>query len=260
MLTESKSILDSVKFSFQIWIDNIFPSLFPFFVLSELLINFGFAHFIGEILNPFMYRLFKLKGEASFALAMSMISGFPSGAKYTSELYDRKIINEHEASKLLTFTHFSSPMFILGTISVFLNNVEVGILILIIHYISNFIIGLIFRNYYISDKTNEKISIKKAFLKMHDERVNNSKNLGQIITNSLINSINILLLILGVISLFLIITTVINNNLNLSIYTKSIINGLFEMTQGLKYVTLLDFPLKLKYFYVLFLGLSVHMR
>lgn len=265
MLTESKSILDSVKFSFQIWIDNIFPSLFPFFVLSELLINFGFAHFIGEILNPFMYRLFKLKGEASFALAMSMISGFPSGAKYTSELYDRKIINEHEASKLLTFTHFSSPMFILGTISVsFLNNVEVGILILIIHYISNFIIGLIFRNYYISDKTNEKISIKKAFLKMHDERVNNSKNLGQIITNSLINSINILLLILGVISLFLIITTVINNNLNLSIYTKSIINGLFEMTQGLKYVTLLDFPLKIKVLLctmlISFGGLSVHMQ
>ncbi|MDD4036284.1 MAG: nucleoside recognition domain-containing protein [Bacilli bacterium] len=265
MLTESKSVLDSVKFSFQIWIDNIFPSLFPFFVLSELLINFGFAHFIGEILNPFMNKLFKLKGETGFVLAMSMISGFPSGAKYTRELYERKIINDNEATKLLTFTHFSSPMFILGTISVsFLNNVEVGILILIIHYISNFIIGLIFRNYYISNKTVEKTSIKKAFLKMHNERMNNPKNFGQIISNSLINSINTLLLILGVISLFLIITTVVNNNLDLSVYTKAIINGFFEMTQGLKYVSLLDFPLKIKVLlctmFISFGGLSVHMQ
>jgi sporulation integral membrane protein YlbJ len=265
MLTESESILNSVNFSFQIWINNIFPSLFPFFVLSELLINFGFVDFLGEILNPFMNKVFKSKGETGFALAMSMVSGFPSGAKYTRELYLQGIINEQEATKLLTFTHFSNPMFILGTISVsFLNNKEMGLLILITHFISNIIIGIIFRNYYISKNTNVRVSLKKAFIKLHNKRINNEKNFGQIIYSSLTNAINTLLLILGVISMFLIITTVINNNLNMNLYTRSIVNGLFEMTQGLKYVSLLNFPLKLKVLLstmlISFGGLSVHMQ
>jgi len=265
MLTESKSILESMNFSFQIWIDNIFPSLFPFFVLSELLINFGFVDFLGEILNPLMHKLFKSKGEAGFALAMSMVSGFPSGAKYTRELYNQRIINEHEASKLLTFTHFSSPMFILGTISVsFLNNTEVGLLILISHYLTNIIIGIIFRNYYISNTPYNNISFVNAFNKMHTKRINNIKNFGQVISISLINAINTLLLILGVISMFLIMTTIINNNLNINLYAFSILNGLFEMTQGLKYVSLLDYPLKIKTLlstiFISFGGLSVHMQ
>ena len=30
VLKESSLVIDSVKFSFNIWINNIFPSLFPF--------------------------------------------------------------------------------------------------------------------------------------------------------------------------------------------------------------------------------------
>ncbi len=265
MLTQSKSVLESMTFSFQIWIDNIFPTLFPFFVLSELLINFGFVDFLGELLNPLMYKIFRIKGETGFVFALSMISGFPSGAKFSRELYNQNLINEEEASKLITFCHFANPMFIIGTIAVsFLNNAEVGILILSIHFLTNIIIGLIFRNYYVSDFKYQKVSLIKAFNKMHHKRINNPKNFGQIITSSLINAINTLLLILGVVSMFLIITTIINNNLNFNPYTQAIINGTFEMTQGLKYVSMLDFPLKIKALlstmFISFGGLSVHMQ
>ena len=41
ILTESKSILDAVSFSLSIWKNNIFPSLFPFFVLSEIMVKYG---------------------------------------------------------------------------------------------------------------------------------------------------------------------------------------------------------------------------
>ncbi len=265
MLIESKSILNSMNFSFQIWINNIFPSLFPFFVLAELLINFGFVDFLGELLNPFMQRLFKLRGESGFVLAMSMISGIPSGAKYIKEMYNQKILNEHEATKLLTFTHFSSPMFILATISIsFLNSAEIGLLILIAHYATNIIIGIMFRNYYISEPINSNFSLINAFNKMHNKRINNIKDFGLIISNSLINAIDTLLLILGVISMFLIMSTIIINNLNIDIYTRSILSGLFEMTQGLKYISLLDYSLKIKTLlatmFISFGGLSVHMQ
>ena len=265
ILTESQSVMETVTFSISVWANNIFPSLFPFFVLSEILINFGFIELIGELFKPLMYKLFKTKGEAAFVFIMSMISGFPSNAKYVRELYLKKIINENEASKILMFTHFSNPLFILGSISLmFLNNKDVGLLILICHYLGNVIVGLIFRSYSPSKNYNEKFSLKKAILNMHNKRINNNQKLGTIITNSLLNTINTLLLILGVVTMFLCLTTIIDNNINLNNYNQSILNGFIEMTQGLKYVGLLNIPLKLKTIIstliISFGGFSVHMQ
>ena len=265
IILKSEYVMKSVSFSLSLWKDNIFPSLFPFFVISNLLINFGFASFLGELLKTLIYKIFRLKGEASFVIVMSMLSGFPSSAKYIRELYDKEIINEHEASKLLTFTHFSNPLFILGTISImFLNNKEVGLLILICHYISNLFISLIFRNYYVSKKDTSKVSLRKALNLMYEKRMESGKSFGLMISNAITSSINTSLFILGTISMFLIITTIIDQNINLNPYNQSILNGVLEMTQGLKHISMLPIPLEnktiLSTMFISFGGLSVHMQ
>lgn len=263
VLKESESVLESVKFSFNIWQNNIFPSLFPFFVIGNVLINLGFPKFLGELLKNIMYKLFKINGTGSFVIILSILSGFPSSAKYTKELLLKGEINNEEATKLLTFTHFSNPLFILGTLSImFLNNKEIGLSILISHYIGNLFIGLLFRNYYISKKDTTKISFKNAIIKMNNSKTD--KSFGELLSTSIISSINTLLLILGTITIFLILTTLINNNLNIPHYYKTFINGIFEMTQGLKYLSLLKIPLYkqglIAVFFLSFGGLSVHMQ
>ena len=140
VIMNSDAVIDSARFSFTIWKDNIFPTLFPFFVASNLLIKYGFVELIGEFLKPVMNKFFKTNGECSFVLILSMLSGFPSNAKYTKELYDNGLINDKEASKLLTFTHFPNPLFVIGTVSVtFINNRLVGYFMLLSIYISNII-------------------------------------------------------------------------------------------------------------------------
>ena len=265
ILTESKTIMESVVFSFQIWQNNIFPSLFPFFVLSEILIHYGFVELLSELFRPLMTKLFCIKGEASFVFFMSLVSGFPSNAKYTRELYLKGMLNAEEASKLLTFTHFSNPLFILGTVSIlFLKNKEVGLLILLCHYITNIMIGLLFRNYYKSKEGKNHVSIKQAIYAMHQKRIHNEKTFGQMITSALTNSIQTLLLILGTVTMFLVITTIIDNNLNLNALYQSTLNGFIEMTQGLKYVSMLSIPLKIKSVLTVMIlsfgGFSVHMQ
>lgn len=265
ILTNSSSILDSVNFSIGIWKNNIFPLLFPFFVVTEIAIHYGVVEFLAELFKPIMQKVFKINSNSAFVFGMSMISGFPSSAKYARELYLNGLLNEYEASKVLTFSYFSNPLFILGTVSVlFLNNKEVGLLILLCHYLTNIIIGIVFRNYYPSETKREKTSFKQALINMHNKRINNDLTFGKIITNSLVNSINTLLLILGVISMFLVITQVIDNNLNISNYLQTILNGFIEMTQGLKYISLLYIPLKLKStlstMIISFGGLSVHVQ
>lgn len=265
ILTESKAVMEAVLFSFQIWKNNIFPSLFPFFLLSELLIQYGFVEFLGELLKPAMNRIFRISNQAAFIFVMSIISGFPSNAKYTKALLDEHKINEKEATKILTFTHFSNPLFILGTVSItFLGNREVGFLILFCHYITNLILGLLFCNYYPSPKTDCHVSVKKAINNMTIVRQQKKVSFPTILTNALNHTIQTLLFILGVTTTFLIITTLINQHITLSSFHQSMLNGFFEMTQGLKYVSLLNVPLKIKGILTVMIlsfgGLSVHMQ
>ena len=263
ILSESETIMSAVSYSFNIWINNIFPSLFPFFVLSEILINYGFVELVSELFKPIFEKIFKINGNAAFIFIMSLLSGFPSNAKYTKELYLQKKLTEKEATKILMFSHFSNPLFILGTVSItFLNDKKLGILVLISHYLSNVIIGILIRNYNKEEIIKDKFSIKNSILKMHNKRINNNKSLGTIITDSLTNSINTLLLILGVVTTFLIISTIIDNNFKLSLFNKSILSGILEMTQGLKHVSLLNISNYYKAFLITgilsFGGLSVH--
>lgn len=265
VLTAREAILNSVSFSLTIWKNNIFPSLFPFFVLSEIMIKYGMTEFIGNLLKPFMNKLFKIKSTAAFVFVMSILSGNPANAKYTRELYLSKDLNENEATKILCFSCFANPLFILGTVSLlFLNNKEVGLLLLLCHYTGNIIIGLLLRNYHPSPKEKEKVSLIKAINAMHQKRLKNKESFGEIVTNSIIHSIDTLLLILGVMTMCLVITTIIDNNLNLNSVLQSLLNGGVEMTQGLKYISMEDIPLKLtcilSVMILSFGGLSVHMQ
>ena len=262
ILTESKSILNSVIFSLNIFKNNIFPSLFPFFVISSLLIKCGLPEFMSNIFQGFMYKLFKISGKCSFIFFMSILSGNPACAKYTRELYLNGSINVYEATKILCFSAFTSPLFILGSISTLLNNNEVPLLILICHYLGNVIVGILIRNYHPSVNTHG--NFKYAIDEMHNKRISNNEGFGTIITNSLVDSINTLLLILGVITICLVITTIISNNLNLNSTFQSVFNGFIEMTQGLKYISLEAIPLRLKatltVMILSFGGLSVHLQ
>lgn len=263
ILVNSSSILSSVTLSLDIWKNNLFPSLFPFFVISSLLINYGFVEFVSEIFKPVMAILFRMSGNCSFVFIMSIISGIPSNAKYINELLDKNMIDIQEAEKLLIFTHFSNPLFILGTVGVsFLSNYKVGLLILIAHYISNIIIGVCIRNYHPTTKDNS-FSLRKAIINMNNKRIKSEK-FGKVLTKTLIDSINTLLLILGVITFFLIITTIINNLVNFNPILKSIINGLFEMTQGLSFISKLNIATNIKIILTTMIlsfgGFSCHMQ
>jgi len=257
VLMNSKVVLNSVKISFSIWQNNIFPSLFPFFIIGNILISLKLPNIIGELLKNITYKLFKINKNGAFIIILSMLSGFPSSAKYIKEMHINGDLNEKEATKLLTFTHFSNPLFILGTVSLFIKDYKMCVPILICHYIGNLFVGIIFRNYYVSKlyKSNIKNSIKS---------IKNNKSFGEILSNSISSGINTLLLILGTISVFLILTSLINNIFNLNGINKVIINGLFEMTQGIKYLESISLSVNLKGLFAVMIlsfgGLSVHMQ
>ena len=76
----SKSNLSAAKSGLVLWANSIVPSLFPFFVATELLSHTNFTYYLGRILNRFMKPIFNVRGEGSFAFIMGIISGDPIGA------------------------------------------------------------------------------------------------------------------------------------------------------------------------------------
>ena len=258
------SIMESVSFAISIWKDSLIPSLFPFFIVTDLLIQYGFIELIGELLKNVMNKFFHLPGEASFVLIGSLISGFPSSSKYIKELLESNKIDENEANYLLKFNHFSNPLFVIGTIGIMLlNNKKVGLLILCIHILSNFVIAIIYRPKYNKYK-KEKISIITAITKIYKKRNSNNYSFSEILTNSIFKTIHTLLLLLGIITIFIILSTILKEFFVLPPLSGAMLNGILEMTGGIKAISNINIPLNIKAsiitFFISFGGLSIHMQ
>src|SRR5690606_36562802 len=85
----------------HMWWEVVFPSLLPFFIVSELLIGFGVVTFLGVLLEPLMRPLFRVPGVGGFVWAMGLASGYPAGAKLTARLRQEKKLTRIEAERLV---------------------------------------------------------------------------------------------------------------------------------------------------------------
>lgn len=249
ILINSYEIMESIRFSFSLCINNLFPSLIPFMLLSNILIKYNFVNDISDLLKKVMTRLFKVNKNCSFAFIMSILSGTPSNAKYLKDLFDNKLISIKDCKKCLNFCHFTNPIFIIGTIGLtFLNNKQLGLIILISHYISSIIIGLF----------NKKDNYINSNNNLNNK---NTTNFISVLKESINNTIDTLLLILGIITTCIIITCIINNIISINDNFK-FIYGFIEVTQGLKYLSLSNFNIEIKAiissFLISFGGLCIH--
>lgn len=257
----SNIINETIIFATELFIKNIFPSLFPMFIISSMLIDIKLPIILGNILSNIVNKLFKVKKEASFVFIMSMLTGFPSSAKYINDLLNEGLINDSDAEKMLNFTFFSNPLFIVNTVgTIFLNNKTIGFLILISHIFANIILGIILRNK-INIKNIEKTKINlKDNLKKLNNNINNT-NILKTLLKAIKNAFNTFIIIYGIITCFLIILNLITARID-NIYLKVFLSGILEMTSGLKYLSLTNYSIKTKalisVIFISFGGLSIH--
>ena len=125
---------------------SVLPSLFPFFVLSSLLLSLGFAEGLGRLLFPMMNTLFHLGGNGAGALALGLIAGYPSGARAVSRLYTDGLCGKEEAEHLLAFCNNCGPAFFLSFLGAErFGSTAVGLRLWLIHVLSALCAGLLLR-------------------------------------------------------------------------------------------------------------------
>src|SRR5699024_5371964 len=223
-------------------------------ILSELFISSGFVEVFGKLLGNIMKPIFNVPGSGAFPLLVNSISGYPIGAKLTSDLRKNKYINKTEANRLISFTSTSGPLFILGSILIgMLNMPELGTLMILPHYLGTITVGIIFRFYKRSANPQSSVSIthpqaKEANIKNTNLEID---SIGKLISRSVKQSMDSIILIGGFIILYSVIIEIllaskfmIKITSILSYYTKiditiieAILSGFIELTTGCKKIS-----------------------
>ena len=252
IIIKKSLVYSSINYALNIWVNNLIPTLFPFFIISDILINYNFTLYIPKFLRNFLKYLFNITDNMITILVLSIISGFPSNARNTRTLYDNGVIGLEEANHILIFSHFANPLFILTTVAIFFfNDKNIGIVLLISHYLSNFLLGIMFRNYFMHDDIICSYEYK-------------NNDFGTVFVGAIRKSIDTVLLICGIVTVFMLLSSIVVNTFNFNIYNSMIIKGILEITIGIEALGKLGIPIIYKAViascFLAFGGLSVHLQ
>ncbi len=144
----SNSCLNAIS----VWALKVLPVLFPFFILTRIIVSL--SEFKVSKLDKIFNNTYHVPKFGFKIFLLSIISGYPMGAKLICTLNEQSLIKNKEAEKMMSFCSISGPMFIIGTVGVniFLSY-KAGLIILIANVIAALINGLIYRKEkYIEEK------------------------------------------------------------------------------------------------------------
>lgn len=252
IIVAPKLCIDSAVSGALLFFYKVFPSLFPFLVISNIILAYDGVYIYSKIFGKLLCKPLGLPVECSFVLIISMLCGYPLGAKYSCDLYERKIIDKVTCERLVNIASNPSPLFILGSVGTsMLNSTLIGYILLFSCYASCIIIGLLLPN---KNRTKKgSASAKHDFVAI---------NIGSALKNSVENALNTSLSIGGFVIIFSVVITFVKNRLfiNSEIIENSFI-GLIEMTNGCNLVSSTNCGLYIKIIIISFIlsfsGLSI---
>ncbi|MBA5850505.1 sporulation integral membrane protein YlbJ [Clostridium sp. cel8] len=215
---------------------KVFPSLFSFLIVSNVIIRCNGISIYSKLFGNILCFPLRLPKSCSFAIVISILCGYPLGAKYACDLYENGSISIDELQRLLNIASNSSPLFILGSVGISMfKSSQIGYLLLLSNLISCMIMGFI-----LPAKQNYKHSSKMVM------ETKSSDNIGSIFKNSIESSIKTCLSIGGFVTVFSVVNNIFENNLIFNLITKKLssilglsndiitgtILGIIEMTNG----------------------------
>lgn len=277
-----KESIESARVGMNICINILIPSLLPFLIAANLLINLKIIDILGVFLEKPSRILFNVPGKSSLIFAISILSGYPIGSKLTSNLRQNNEISKIEAQRLSSFCSTSGPLFMVGSVGIgMFNNSKIGYFILLCHYIGALSVGILFRFYNTSSDVthyNNNTSILTR-LKNIIFYENEEKGFYSIFGDSVRNGINTILVVCGFVIVFSVLFKILTllkfidlvgsvlfvllHPFNISLdVIQAFISGLFEITIGCNNVSLLSgpsliFKISLCTFIISFSGISI---
>ncbi|WP_174887615.1 nucleoside recognition domain-containing protein [Cohnella herbarum] len=259
-ITDTQTALSASLRGVMVWWEVLFPALFPFFVLSELLLGFGIVHLAGTLLDPFMRPLFRLPGVGGFIVAMGFVSGYPVGARLSSRLMEQKLITRNQGERLVAMTTTSDPIFLIGAVCIgFFGSLQAAPILAVAHYSGALLLGIGSRFRVRKSEELEDVKapspqgnrFRAALAAMHKARIADGRPFGILLQQSLTSSLALMMIVGGLVVFFSATLDLLVNSGMLNLFrdaTASLLqlfglapnlslafmNGTFEVTLGAK--------------------------
>ncbi|MBM6801409.1 transporter [Mediterraneibacter glycyrrhizinilyticus] len=168
MLFSPKAVFDGAESGLLLWFQVVFPTLFPFMLVSGLMLSGGGLAVISRIFGRLFSTLFATSPNGSFAVIAGFLCGYPMGAKVSADLVRSGRISRDEGAYLLSFCNNTSPIFIMNFIvwKTF-DREELMIPTLLILIGVPAFLSLFFRRFYLKGR--------KKFPDLSDKKKNNVK-------------------------------------------------------------------------------------
>lgn len=231
----------------------IIPSLYPFVIISEIIVHSGLGDIIGKPLNKIFNKLFGISSPSVCAVILGALCGFPIGTKVVLSLLDSGSIDKSEAEHLISFCNNPSSSFLINIVGISLySRSTVGVILYCATLANSALIGIIFNK------------IKPVKKNEHGYYSRNILSNTSIVTSAVSNSIPSILSICSYIIFFSVIMGCIEKIMSYIHLPKVLavcVYGLIEMTGGVTHSAALGnnfFGLCLTAFFIGWSGLSVH--
>ena len=102
------------------WYERMIPTLFPFMVLTGIIVRLQLSEGFTTLLRPFLFPLLHLPNRCLYVVIIGFLCGFPMGAKITADMYRLNQLTKREATYLLSFCNNIGPVFFTGFVLTFL--------------------------------------------------------------------------------------------------------------------------------------------
>lgn len=115
LITGFAQIGEQIKDALKMWAGVLLPSLFPYLVLSQYVSASGLLNILKPV-QKFISKLFNISDCSAGVYMCSLVSGYPSGAICSAELYKKEMINKKEAERLVCLTNNAGPLFLISAV------------------------------------------------------------------------------------------------------------------------------------------------
>lgn len=142
LLTDT-SVRSSVTAALSLCARSVIPALFPFMVVSSLLIALGLGELLSAPLGGLM-ALYGIGGAGASALVLGLIGGYPTGGRTAAALYREGLVTRDEAERLLAFCNNANPAFLITVLGVgVFGSFRAGLWLWLIHIAAALLTGLV---------------------------------------------------------------------------------------------------------------------
>lgn len=213
LLVKTDIVMEAATGALKLCVTAVIPTLFPFFVVSGLLVNSGLVSVLGKLLSPISRMLFKTSGKGAVVFVMGILCGYPTGAKVIADLCNDGFMTRKDGERLLGFCNNSGPLFVIGAVgNGMLGNHNLGVILYIIHAVSAILTGIAFRSF-----------AQENYIKEHNEIV--ASSIGETVAKSVETAVKSILNVCGYVLFFGVLCSFFDN---------VFITSLLEVTTGAK--------------------------